>query len=189
MLNLLVRKWWVVLIQGILLLLLSFYIFRNPATVLTTVSIWIGLLIFLSGVVALFSSFANDKSEHKLLLILWAALTIVFGFLLLTNILVTMKAITLLFGIWMLVGGVRFLAAGWTIRSVNSLGWVVILTGILSLVAAIMVITDLGTAAFGISVLLGTQVLVAAIALIILAFVKKKVGSAIHNKIESLKKS
>jgi len=78
MLNLLVRKWWVVLIQGILLLLLSFYIFRNPATVLTTVSIWIGLLIFLSGVVALFSSFANDKSEHKLLLILWAALTIVF---------------------------------------------------------------------------------------------------------------
>ncbi len=189
MLNLLVRKWWVVLIQGILLLLLSFYIFRNPATVLTTVTIWTGLLIFLSGVVALFSAFANDKSEHRLLLLLWAGLTIVFGFLLLTNILVTMKAITLLFGLWMLAGGFRFLAAGWAIRSVNSLGWVVIIAGLLSVIAAFMVITDLGTAALGISVLLGTQVLVAAIALIILAFVKKKVGSAIKEKIESLKRS
>ena len=188
MLNLLVRKWWVVLIQSILLLLLSLYIFRNPATVLSTVSIWIGLLIFLSGVVALFSSFANDQSEHKLLLILWSALTIVFGFLLLTNILVTMKAITLLFGIWMLAGGFRFLAAGWAIRSVNAFGWIVILTGILSVVAAIMVITDLGTAALGISILLGTQVLMAAIALIILAFVKKKIGNVIKGKIQSFKK-
>jgi uncharacterized membrane protein HdeD (DUF308 family) len=145
-----------------------------------------GVLIFLSGVVALFSSFANDKSEHKLLLILWAALTVVFGFLLLTNILVTMKAITLLFGIWMMAGGLRFLAAGWTIRSVNSLGWVVILIGLLSIVAAVMIITDLGTAAIGISVLMGTQVLIAAIALIILAFVKKKVGGAIIAKIESI---
>ena len=100
-----------------------------------------------------------------------------------------MKAITLLFGLWMLAGGSRFLAAGWAIRSVNSMGWVVIIAGLLSVIAAFMVITDLGTAALGISVLLGTQVLVAAIALIILAFVKKKVGSAIKEKIESLKRS
>lgn len=187
MLKLIVRKWWVVLLQGILLLFLSLFIFRNPATVLSGVSIWMGLLIFISGVVALLTTFANDKSENKALLFLWSALTIAFGFLMLTNILVTMKAITVLFGIWMLVGGLRFLAAGWFIRSENSLGWVVILTGIFSIIAAVMVMTKLGTAAIGISVLLGTQVLVAGIALIILAFIKKKVGGAIRDKVESLK--
>jgi len=186
MLKLLVRKWWVVLIQGILLLLLSLFIFRNPVTVLSGVSIWIGLLIFISGVVALLTTFANDKSENKLMLILWSGLTMVFGFLMLTNILVTMKAITLLFGIWMLVGGLRFLAAGWVIRRDNSLGWVVILTGIFSIIAALMVMTSLGTAAIGISVLLGTQALVAGIALIILAMIKKKVGGAIRSKVEAV---
>ena len=188
MLQLLTRKWWVVLLQGILLLFLSFFIFQNPTTVLTSVSIWIGLLIFFSGVIALFTSFGNDKTEHKGLLILWALGTIVFGFLLLTNVLITMKAITLLFGIWMFLGAIRFVAAGWMIRSVNSLGWIVILTGVLSFVAAIMVITDLRTASIGISILLGVQVLVSAIALIILAFVKKKIGNAINAKITSLQK-
>lgn len=188
MLSLLLRKWWVVLLQGILLLFVSFFIFRNPATVLSSVSIWIGVLIFISGIVSLFSSFHNSQSEHKGMLMLWSVLTIVFGFLLLTNILVTMKAITLLFGIWMLVGGLRFLGAGWMIRASNSLGWVVILTGIFSIIAAVMVMTSLGTAAIGISVLLGTQVLIAGIALVIMAVIKKKVGDAILDKVESLKK-
>ncbi len=83
----------------------------------------------------------------------------------------------------MLVGSVRFLAAGWSIKKEDSLGWLVILTGALSLIAAIMVMTDLGTAAFGISVLLGTQVLISGIALIILAFVKKKVANVVRGKI------
>ncbi|HSF88711.1 MAG TPA: DUF308 domain-containing protein [Saprospiraceae bacterium] len=189
MLKLLVRKWWVVLLQGMVMLLLSFYIFRNPATVLTSLSIWLGLLVMISGVIGFFSSFGNDKSEPKGFLILWSLVAMVFGFLLLTNILVTMKAITLVFGLWMLAGTLRFLAAGWVIKSENSLGWIVILTGALSLIAAVMVMTDLGTAAFGISVLLGTQVLISAIALIILAIVKKKVSSALHHKIESLKRT
>ena len=187
MFTLLFRKWWVVLLQGVLLLFISFFIFRNPATVLSSISIWIGLLIFLTGVISLFTSLSNNRNDHKGLALLWSVLTIVFGFLLLTNILVTMKAITLLFGLWMLIGGLRFLVAGWIIRSENSLGWVVILTGICSIAAAVMVMTNLGTAAIGISVLLGTQVLIAAIALIILAVIKKKVGDTILNKVQSLK--
>ena len=183
MFKLLVRKWWVVLLQGIVLLFLSYYIFMNPATVLSSVSIWFGLLVFISGVLALLSSFAGDKSENKGFQILWSLVAVVFGFLLLTNVLVTMKAITLLFGLWMLAGAVRFLAAGWSIKKEHSLGWLVILTGALSLIAAIMVMTDLGTAAFGISVLLGTQVLISGIALIILAFVKKKVANVVRSKI------
>lgn len=186
MLNLLVRKWWVVLIQGILLLLLSFFIFRNPVTVLSSVSIWMALLILISGIISLVTSFVGDKSEHKGLAILWSLATIIFGFLLLTNMLVTMKAITILFGLWMLAGGVRFTAAGWTIKSVSPLGWLVIIIGILSAIAAIMVMTNLGTGAVGITVLLGTQVFIAAVALMILAFVKKSVGSALKGKIKQM---
>jgi len=40
MLQLLFRKWWVVLLQGVLLIILSIYIFQNPVEVLAGISVW-----------------------------------------------------------------------------------------------------------------------------------------------------
>lgn len=187
MFKLLFRKWWIVLIQGILMIMISFFIFRNPATVLTSVSIWAGILIFLSGLIGVFSSFSPDRSENRIWVLLWSVITTIFGFLLLTNVLVTMKAITILFGIWMLAGCIRFIVAGWVIRSEDAKGWIVILAGLVSMVAAFMIMTNMGTGAIGISVLLGTQILIAGIALIILSLVKKKIGDVLDQKIAELK--
>jgi uncharacterized membrane protein HdeD (DUF308 family) len=50
MLQLLLRRWWVVLLQGILLILLAIYIFKNPVTALAAVSIWFGVSVLLSGI-------------------------------------------------------------------------------------------------------------------------------------------
>ena len=49
MLKLLFRKWWVVLLQGILLIILSVYIFQNPVAVLTGISFWFGLVVLATG--------------------------------------------------------------------------------------------------------------------------------------------
>lgn len=187
MYKLLFRKWWVVLVQGVLLLLISLFIFRNPATVLTSISIWVGLLIMISGLIGIFASLYNDHSDHKLWSVLWSALSAVFGFLLLINVLVTMKAITILFGLWLIFGGIRFIASGWIIRSKDSLGWVVIISGVLSIIAAFMIMTNMGTGAIGVSILLGTLVLIKGIALIVLSLIKKKIGHALDHKIEQLK--
>jgi len=187
MLNLLFRKWWVVLLQGILLILLGFFIFQNPAIVFTSVSIWIGLLIFLSGVFGIFSAFGPDGSEHRGLLILWSVLTAVFGFLLLTNVLATMAILTILFGIWMLSGGLRLTVAGWSLKNTNGMGWIVTIAGIVSIIAAFMVMFNIGAGAVGISVVLGIQVLLAGIALVVLSLVKKSIGGAVRDKIDTLK--
>ena len=47
MLQLLFRKWWVVLLQGILLIILSIYVFQNPVEVLAGISFWCGLFVLL----------------------------------------------------------------------------------------------------------------------------------------------
>ncbi len=189
MLQLLTRKWWVVLLQGVLLILLGFYIFQHPAMVLTSVSIWVGLFIFLSGVFGIFSALGTDGSEHRGMLILWSVLTATFGFLLLTNVLVTMAILTMLFGIWMLAGGLRLTAAGWSLKNTNGIGWIVIIAGLFSLVAAFMVMFNIGAGAVGISMLLGIQVLLAGISLAVLSFVKKSIGGAVKEKIEGIKNS
>ena len=38
------RKWWIILLQGILLIIISFIFFNNPAEVLAVISFWVGLL-------------------------------------------------------------------------------------------------------------------------------------------------
>jgi uncharacterized membrane protein HdeD (DUF308 family) len=44
MIQLLFRKWWLILIQGILLIILSMYIFNNPVIVLAALSFWLSVL-------------------------------------------------------------------------------------------------------------------------------------------------
>ena len=65
MLQLLFRKWWVVLLQGILLIILSIYIFQNPVEVLAGISFWCGLLVLAAGLLGIIAWLAADKPERE----------------------------------------------------------------------------------------------------------------------------
>ena len=47
------RKWWVILIQGILLIGLSMYVFSHPGITLAAIALWLSVLILISGVAGL----------------------------------------------------------------------------------------------------------------------------------------
>ncbi len=65
MLQLLFRKWWLVLLQGILLIILSIYIFQNPVEVLAGISLWFGLLVLAAGVLGIIGWLAADRPERE----------------------------------------------------------------------------------------------------------------------------
>ena len=98
-----------------------------------------------------------------------------------------MKTLTVIFGLWMLITGLLLVQSGWSLRSRNAFGWIMVIAGVLSAVAAVMMVFNIGTGAVGISTLLGLQVLLTGVALVLLSFTKKIVGSRIKDKIESLK--
>src|SRR4029077_19186843 len=98
-----------------------------------------------------------------------------------------MKTLTVIFGLWMLITGLLLVQSGWSLRSRNSFGWIMVIAGVLSAVAAVMMVCNIGTGAVGISPLLGLQVLLTGIALVLLALVKKLVAGRVKDKIESLK--
>ena len=118
---------------------------------------------------------------------LWSILTAVFGVLILSNVLATMAFISLIFGAWMFVTGIRLVLSGWSLKDSSGMGWIVLLAGIVSVVTGVMTMGNIGIGAIGVTTLLGIQVLLAGIALVILSFVKKAVVSAVRGKIESLK--
>jgi uncharacterized membrane protein HdeD (DUF308 family) len=65
MLKLLFRKWWVVLLQGILLIILSVYIFQNPVAVLTGISFWFGLVVLATGLLGIIGWWLLINQKEK----------------------------------------------------------------------------------------------------------------------------
>ena len=186
MLKLLFRRWWVLLIQGILLIILAIFIFNNPLNVLAGLSIWVGILVLFAGIAGVFAWFSAEKEERESGSLLWSIVTILFGIVLLANLLATMKALTILFGVWLLIGGIHLIRSGLALRKeTSSSGLLIIVTGILAVIVALATIFKIGTGAVTISVLLGLQVLLIGIALVIFSIAKKMIAEKIKDRFGS----
>jgi uncharacterized membrane protein HdeD (DUF308 family) len=174
-----IRKWWGGLIQGIVLIILSIYIFNNPLDAMKGISVWIGLLILFTGLVGIFSWFSADKRENTSLL--WSFLTIAFGLVMLLNLFAASKIVTILFGLWMVFLGLHFIESGLVFMKHKPFRWVTVFTGVLCIVAAGVLMFGWGTG-MGVNMFIGVQLLFAGIALIIFAFVKKEAATRIAGR-------
>ena len=175
----LLKKWWVVLIQGILLIILSAFIFNNPAAVLAGISFWFGIIVLSAGLIGILNWWASPKEKREGMSLLWSILTSLFGLMLLTHLVATMGTITTIFGLWILVCGVLLISNGWTIKATNSAGWIMVVVGGLALLSSILIIFNIGAGAVAISTLLGCSILLTGIALVVLSFVLKMMKSKV----------
>ena len=173
MLRLLKRNWWLTLIQGILMIIFSFYIFGNPVIVLHTISLWIGVAILLSGAIGLAAWMMESKDDKDTMALIWSLVTAIAGVIMLANIYSMMKAVTVIFGTWMLLAGLAVFYSGWKARKNYSLGWGAVIAGVLAALGGLGMILNMSSGAIGITSLLGISVMMAGIAIILLAMVKK----------------
>ena len=175
-----IKKWWVGMIQGIVLIILSIYIFNNPLNAMKGLSIWIGLLILFTGLVGIFSWIAADRDKRNTSL-LWSFLTIVFGIVMLMNLFKTTRIVEIFFGLWMVFLGLHFIEQGIVFMKHQTFRWVTVIAGGLCLFAAIVLIFDLGTG-MGANLFLGVQLLLGGIALIFISFARKSVANRIMDR-------
>jgi len=175
------RKWWVILLQGFLLIIIAFIFFNNPGEVLAVVSVWVGILTLTAGVLGLIAYLAARREGSENNSLWWSIITLLLGLLMVAKIGLTMKIITVIFGCWIFLTGILLFSEGWTYRSKGIIAWIMILGGILSLIAGVVIIFDIRTGAVWISTLLGIQALVAGIGFILLAFTKKAVIKEIRS--------
>ena len=185
-LRLLFRKWWVVSLQGLLLIILSIYIFQDPVAVLAGIAFWFGALVLAAGLVGIASWLAEDPSEREGMSLLWSIVTAAFGLLMLVKVFVTMKTITVILGLWMLLTGLHLARSGWSLRRHSASGWVAFGAGVLCAGAAVMMILDIGVGAFAVSTLFGAQVMLTGIALVLLSLAKKLLAGKVKATWESL---
>ena len=183
----LLRKWWVILIQGLLLIILSIYVFNHPGLTLLGLTFWISLLIFISGLAGIGGWLFAGADERETSSLLWSIASAIFGFLLITRMGFAMDLFTNLLGLWILITGGWLMQQGWAHKGNGPTGWIVLIIGLLSVIAGFMVMFNIAAGAIAISTLLGIQLFIAGIALVILSFVKKKVVAVIKGKVAGIR--
>ena len=124
----LIRHWWLSLIIGILATAIGFIVLVNPATSYYTIALWLGIVIFMSGILSLVQSLTSENYfVRRGWLILAAVADLVIGLLLMFNSLLSELALPILMGGWLLYRGSAMLAQGFDLRSchVAGSGWVI----------------------------------------------------------------
>jgi len=174
------RNWWVILIQGLLMIALSVLIFNNPGAVLITLAFWLGIVVLVTGLYGVIAWFATAKNDRDTAQLLYSIVVTFIGFLMISKVLVSMIAITVAFGALVCMIGLVLISGSWKARKLWSMWWVVALIGVVTAIIGVKSIFDVETGAESISTLIGLSVLLAGIGLVFLAFLKRKVVKAVE---------
>ncbi len=164
------------MIQGIALIIMSIYVLNNPLNALKGISVWIGILIFFTGIVGIISWLFADRDAREVGGLIWSLITFVLGILMLMHLFATTRMITILFGLWMVFLGLHFIESGLIFKKHQPFRWTTVIAGLICIFAAVVLIFNLGTGA-GASLFIGVQMLLGGIALIIISFARKEMAN------------
>ena len=173
----LMPKWWLNLIQGILLIALGIYVYNQPYSMLTGLAFWMSVLILGAGLAAITGWLVDTPKQREGSSLVWGILSTAFGIIFLLKIDIAMNLLKNLLGIWMIVTGAWLAMIGWSNRHYGSRGWLVLVAGLFSMFAGIVVIINITSGAVAVTAIIATQLVFAGIALIALALIKRKLVS------------
>ena len=172
------KYWWLVLIRGIILIVLSFFIFGHPVSALIGVAIYIGISLMFTGIMLLTVAISNRKIDDQ-----WGwkltggIVEIIFAFILLANPAITATVFPFVVGFWMIFYGVMMFTDSFGAKKAGDNNWwLSLIGGILTVIVGYFIMSDIFTGAIAITFWLGTGFLVFGILNISLAFSMRRLA-------------
>jgi uncharacterized membrane protein HdeD (DUF308 family) len=171
----LVNHWWLFLIRGILFLAIAVLAFAAPAKTLLVYTIWIGIGFLIAGVLTTIYALRNREEEGWGWSLAGGILDLVLGLLFVIRPIESAGVLVLLLAVWLLISGIITIVQSFELRK-NGEGnwWVNLLLGILTVVAAFVVLRNPISGAVAISWMIGLGCLLGAIFSFFLAFSLRK---------------
>ncbi len=173
--NKLLNPWWSNLIQGLIFILLSFIILSRPIAFLETIALWLGILIFLSGLSGVAFYLVSKPGNKNTMSLVGGIAAGVLGLTMISRMLITVKAITVIFGILILISGINILIGSIKARKQFRFWWIPCIVGILAIITGIESVQRMQEGAEAIAFIMGVSLLLTGVGLIFLALVKKRV--------------
>ena len=124
------KYWWLVLIKGIILIILSYFIFSHPIGAMVGLAIYIGISLLITGALLVIFSISGRKSEDN-----WGwklaegIIDLIFAFVLLSNPAISAAVFPFIVGFWMMVYGVMLFAGSFKAKKDGDKSWFMNLIG------------------------------------------------------------
>ncbi len=171
------NKWWLVLLQGIALLILGFLLLAAPTMATVSLIVFLGIYWLVSGVFSIVEIFVGDKSTHWGWHLLYGVFGIIAGLAVLQHPLLATVLIASLMVVFLGIAGLimgvinlvrAFKGGGW---GVGLLGAIDFLIGVLLLASPLMISITL-------PLVIGVLSLLGGVVLMVLSFRYRKTPPA-----------
>jgi len=165
-------NWVMWLLLGILLVVGGLSSLMNPFAATVTAEILAAWLFIVSGALQIFMALKLEKFDGKIWMILGGVVALIVGMALLLNPLRGIVALTMVVGVlFLLFGGTKIFAALSQPLRATSLFLGVLISGILSGLLGVLILTTLpGSALFTLGLILAIELISSGIAVIAVAF-------------------
>ena len=169
--------WWLVLLRGIILLLLSVYIFRHPVDALVGIAIYVSISLLLTGIFQAGVAIASKNLDANWGWALAVGLIdILFGLVLLTNPILTATTLPFVVGFWIIVSGIMSFVNAFQYRKDGvSMWWLGLLGGILSILIGYSITNNLALGTLAITTWIAMGFGIAGVVNVLIGFKLKSV--------------
>jgi uncharacterized membrane protein HdeD (DUF308 family) len=148
-LHALAKRWWLILLRGIVAILFGVVAFAWPHITLLSLVLVYGVFAIVDGLVALVTAATGGRAVSAWWLVLVGILSIAAGVVAFAWPGITALILILLIGAWAIAHGIVEIAAAIQLRKEIDNEWLLILAGVLSVVFGILVIAAPGAGALG----------------------------------------
>ena len=172
----LAKKWWVLLLRGILLIIIGLLAFVSPLTWV----IFVGIYVLIDGVTMLMSGFSDQPAgQSRWPLLILGVLGLLAGLIILWNPELGAITLTTVIAAWAIVGGILTIISAIRVREEIDNEWWLVLSGVLAIIFGILVFTNVLAGVLTIAWIFGIFAIAVGILSIVLAFRVRDFGTQI----------
>jgi uncharacterized membrane protein HdeD (DUF308 family) len=171
MLDILERKWWTFAVRGVVAVIFGLLALIWPAQTLVSLVLFFGAYAFLDGVFAIVTGIASIGHYDRWWAVLLEGIVgVAIGLLTFLRPNITALGLVYSIGAWAFITGIFEIVAAIELRRVITDEWMMILSGLLSILFSVVLFVFPGAAGLSLVWLIGIYAIVFGISIIVLAF-------------------
>lgn len=154
---------WCLIIAGILMALLGIYAMFHPGAAILSLAMFIGFGFAVSGINHVIAYFVlkRDAADHPGWFMAQGIFEIILALILLSNLGVTALSIPLMVAFWAMFDGIMRTTASFKLKALGvDKWWVLLISGIISIIFALLLISRPFAGVFAITFLLGLTLVI-----------------------------
>jgi uncharacterized membrane protein HdeD (DUF308 family) len=172
------RNWWLFVLRGVAAIVFGIIAIVYPDVTITVLAIVFGIYAIVDSIGSFASAISHRNADgwHRAAHALEGVVALVAGVLALVLPDLTALALVVLIGIWAIVSGVVEIMAAIRLRRVIDTEWLLGISGLLSIIAGIVILVWPDAGAVAISWLIGTFAIVFGVVFVWLGFKLRRLG-------------